>query len=462
MIKNFHQAIHEKFASPAALSGMPEDTPVLVAFSGGADSSALLHMLALYGRATGAKIYAAHVNHMIRGDEADRDEIFCKKTAEALGVELFVLRRDVPAYANETGQSVETAARCVRYEFFDEIMEKHSIPLLATAHNANDNLETILFNITRGCGLSGVCGIPQTRPCKNGTVIRPILSMSKAEILEYCEKSSPEFVTDSTNTDTDYTRNKIRAQIIPALTEINSGVVENASRLASSLKDDSLCLESMADWFLEEMNDDASFEVEKLLGSPAAIANRALMALYGSVSDGASLEYTHIQAIRKLCASAVPHSRLNLPADTDALIENGRLYFVKRAKKDTPPDDFRVTLSEGKNTISQINAEIIIGNSQNAINIYKKSILLYLDFDKISGALIARNRRAGDKIKFKGVNKSVKKLLCDLKIPLSLRYRLPVICDDRGIVAIPFAVISDGYEQRDKQKATRLSFNLLE
>ena len=446
--------IHEKFISPSSLSGLDETAPVLVAFSGGADSSALLNMAAEYGKITGARIYAAHVNHMIRGEEADRDEEFCRKTAEALGVELFVLRRDVPAYARESGKSVETAARDVRYDFFNKLMKEHNIPLLATAHNANDNLETMIFNITRGCGLKGVCGIPDTRRCEGGTVVRPILGMSRREILEYCRENSIEYVTDSTNVDTDYTRNMIRATVIPALEKINGNAVENASRLSESLRNDALCLEGMTDWFLDEMNEDMSFECEKLLGSPPAIANRALMALFGEVSEGETLEAVHVDAIRALCLTARPHSVLNLPCGVDARIERGKLYFEKRRQTCTPPDDFEITLSEGINFISDIHTEIIIGNSQSTKNIYKKSILLYLDSDKICGSLKARNRRAGDKIRSGGMSKSVKKLLCDKKIPLDIRYRLPILCDDEGLLAVPLCCVRDGAEHKQRTDVT--------
>ena len=445
--------IHEKFISPSSLSGLDDKSPVLVAFSGGADSSALLYMMAEYGKITGAKIYAAHVNHMIRGEEADRDEEFCRRTAANLGVEIFILRRDVPAYARESGKSVETAARDVRYGFFNELMKKHNIPLLATAHNANDNLETMIFNITRGSGLRGVCGIPDTRRCESGTVVRPILGMSRREILEYCKQNCIEYVTDSTNVDTDYTRNMIRAEIIPALEKINGNAVENASRLSESLRKDALCLEGMTDWFLDEMNEDMSFECEKILGSPPAIANRALMALFDEVSCGGSLEAVHVEAIRELCRNARPHSVLNLPCGVDAKIEEGKLYFEKRRQAVAPPEDFEIVLSEGINFISDIHTEIIIGNSQKTKNIYKKSILLYLDSDKICGSLKARNRRAGDKIRSGGMNKNVKKILCDKKIPLDTRYRLPILFDDEGLVAVPLCCVRDGAEHKGKTDA---------
>lgn len=463
-MKDSEYYIPERFISPWELAGDTDGASLLVAFSGGADSTALLTMTARYAHECGKKVFAAHVNHMIRGEEADRDEDFCRAFAASLGVELFVCHEDVPTYAREHALSIETAARQIRYGFFDKVMKEHGISLLATAHNANDNLETQIFNLARGCGLAGMCGIPLTRACGGGTVVRPILRMSRREILDFCRKNDLAYVTDSTNTDTDYTRNMIRARIIPLLEEINGAAVENASRLSDTLRDDELCLTGMSDWFLEELNDDASFEIQKLLGSPPAVANRAMRALFAHVSEGANLEHTHVEAIRRLCENAVPHSSLDLPSGVEARIESGRLYFMLHASPPTPAGDYSVDLTEGVNTISDIHAQIIMGNSQNAINIYKKSILMYLDSDKINGTLKARSRKAGDRIMFRGVNKSVKKLLCDLKIPLELRYRLPVICDSDGIVAIPFAAMRDGAELKDgegKPNALQLRFNLL-
>jgi len=125
---------------------------ILLGFSGGADSLCLLHQLCVCRTLYGTRVYAAHVNHGIRGKEADRDEAFCRQTADALGVPLFVHHADVPAYASLHGLSIETAAREVRYAFFDACMKQHGIPQLAVAHTANDNLETVLFHLARGSG----------------------------------------------------------------------------------------------------------------------------------------------------------------------------------------------------------------------------------------------------------------------------------------------------------------------
>lgn len=441
----------EGFTAPHLLSGLPERSSVLVGFSGGADSTALLHLLKKYTEQCGAELYAAHINHCIRGEEADRDEAFCKSFAESLGVRFFSLRADVPKIASQTGESIETAARRVRYNFFDALMKENGIAVLATAHNADDNLETILFNMARGTGLSGLCGIPPCRPCANGIVVRPILNMEKREILNYCSNNQLSFVTDSTNTDTDYTRNKIRAQIIPVMREVNSAAVKNAARMSENLREDSLCIEKLSEGLAEKFGDGYAIDCEKLCASQAAIANRAIIRLYCEVSGGRALERTHVSALRQLAENRVPHSAVSLPSDIEGVIENKKLFFRKKAKAISVPESYEVELKEGSNFISQTNCEIFIGSSHCTKNVYKNSILMSIDSDKIKNGLVARNKRDGDKIRSCGMSKSVKKLMCDKKIPLDLRSRIPMICDGNGIIAIPFVAI------RDEAKAKKTS-----
>ncbi len=438
------------FIPPEQLSGLPKDSAILVGFSGGADSTALLHMLKTYANANGVPLYAAHINHSIRGEEADRDENFCRSLAERLGVVFYSIKIDVPQIAIESGESIETAARRVRYEFFDSLMKKHNIPILATAHNADDNLETIIFNIARGSGLSGISGIPQSRRCNAGMVVRPILGMEKKDIINYCSENGLEFVTDSTNLETEYTRNKIRSVIIPVMRQINDGAVTNAYRMSKTLKDDSLFIESMVTWFCEELGENCEIEVEKLCGSPAAVVNRVLMHLYSHISGGYTLEGTHIDALRVLAQRAVPHSSVSLPCGICGVIENGKLCFVEESNIVKYENiEYSIPLFEGENEISQTNCEIFIGNSHNTKNIYKKSILLSLDFDTIVGELVARSRCGGDKLRIGGMNKSVKKLMNEKKIPLEIRPRLPILCDEQGVVAVPFLGVRDGARIKD-------------
>ena len=455
------------FTPPVELSGLAADTPILVGFSGGADSGALLHLLCRYSKLSGAKIYAAHVNHGIRGEEADRDEEFCRRSAEALGVDLFVLRADVPTLARESGESIELSARRVRYEFFSELMKKHGIPLLATAHNANDNLETLLFNLARGSGLSGLCGIPPRRECDGGLLVRPILQMSREDVLAYCEGNGIEYVTDSTNADTDYTRNKIRARVIPVLKEISSRPERKAAQTSALLRSDSDFILSAADEFYRaHITPDGTLPTAAVSEAHKAIASRAIMRLYGESADkdAESLELVHIDDIIRLCERAVPHSALSLPSKMRAKIEDGQLKIMKQSGvSHGAPESFDVEAAEGNNFVSQINAEIIIGNTQRQINIYKKSIQMTIDSAKIKGMLSLRSRREGDRILMGGMHKSLKKLMCDKKIPLDERYRLPVICDGEEIAAVPFVGVSDTYRAKkdtDTQNTLSIQFYL--
>ena len=454
-----HSKLPKSFTPPHTLAGTKGASSILLGFSGGADSSALLHMLSIYSKELGFKLYAAHINHGIRGEEADRDERFCVETAEKYGVEIFVLKADVPHIAKESGESIETAARKVRYAFFEELMKKHSIPLLATAHNANDDLETVLFNLSRGAGLDGLCGIPECRETGGGLIVRPILKMSREEILEYCDKNSLSFVTDSTNTDTDYTRNKIRAQIIPSLLSVNSAAIKNASRTKEILCADALYLWQEADKFLIKSSKDGKISLKALQKAPSPIFNRALMRAYSDISNGVSLDSVHLESIRKIVVKGEAHSSVDLPSSIEAVIEDGLLF--RKKVKDLQIEPYDIEISHGDNYISQTNCEIIIGNSQRKINVYKKSILLYIDFDKIKGVLRVRNRLAGDRILENGMHKSLKKLACDRKVPLELRSRIPVIYDDEGIVALPFVAVRDGSKTNESNKnAIPLQFYL--
>ena len=156
---------------------------VLVGFSGGADSTLLLTLLA---KESGIRVAAAHLNHGIRGEEALRDENFCIDYCKKLGIDIYVKHSDIPDIAKTHGLTVEEAARNERYKFFNEILNKQGYDCIATAHNADDNAETMIFNLVRGASLSGLCGIPP----KRGRFIRPLLFCERREIEEYCNRDA--------------------------------------------------------------------------------------------------------------------------------------------------------------------------------------------------------------------------------------------------------------------------------
>ena len=195
---------------------------VTVALSGGADSMACLSVLLSLKEELGITVKAAHLNHMIRGEEALRDQEFVKKQCELLGVPLFCERADIPAIAKERGVSTELAAREVRYSFLERVNEG----VIATAHTSSDNFETVLFNLARGSAIDGLCGIPP----KRRIFIRPIILCTREDVEEYCKKENIPFVTDSTNLCDEYTRNKIRHNIVPIFKNLNPSVEKSVLR----------------------------------------------------------------------------------------------------------------------------------------------------------------------------------------------------------------------------------------
>jgi tRNA(Ile)-lysidine synthase len=192
---------------------LPKGGTILAAVSGGADSMCLLHVLINLSARYDLRIEAAHFNHMLRGDESDRDERFVLGECEKLGVPCHVGRGDVSAYARESGMGTEEAGRKLRYDFFYETAKKIGASRIATAHNGDDNCETVIMNMLRGTGLTGLCGIPPVR----GIVIRPLLTVTRSGIEEYLRENNIPHVEDSTNRSDDYTRNRIRHRVIPAL-----------------------------------------------------------------------------------------------------------------------------------------------------------------------------------------------------------------------------------------------------
>lgn len=434
------------FRAPHLLSGKEKNTPILVAYSGGADSGALLDILLHYGKENGAPIYAVHVHHGIRGEEADRDERFCREQAEKYGIPLFVCQYDVPTLAAQRGKSMETTAREVRYECFSRLMCEHQIPLLCTAHHADDNLETILFNLSRGSGLGGICGIPETRDVEGGMLLRPLLAVDRSELLAYCEQRNIPYVTDGTNVQTEYTRNRIRATVVPELKSLCPGATQAAARLAYLLRQDSMCLESMAGWFVEEMREGYAIDAEKLCGSPYAIVSRALMTLYTECSGGKVLEFCHVDALLRLAQRRIPNSSLSLPGKICAVIENGKLVFKPASHPQETQENpsLAFPLTEGKNILSPISCEIIIEKSNSTINVYKNAIKFSIDSATIVGELFVRCRQGGDKLLQNGMHKSIKKQWSEKKIPATLRQRLPILCDQNGILAVPYMGVRDG------------------
>ncbi len=440
----------QKFRDPHSALGTEKTDPILVALSGGADSTALLYMMCVCREKSNFRLCAAHINHNIRteqyNNEALRDESFCRELCDRLGVELFVLSADIPALASEQGESEETVARQVRYNFFAKTMREQNIKILLTAHNADDNLETQIFNLCRGSGAQGISGIPPIRdfPEGDGVIFRPLLSLTKAEILNYCEQNALEYVSDSTNFETEYTRNRIRAKIIPELVNIFGNPQVASQRLSASISEDVDYINSQAKSAYN------SFEGEhiplKAFNSlHIAIRRRILCMGFARVSD-ASLEAVHLNALIQLAQKAVPHASLSLPDGICAKIEQDCIVFEKQSPAVT--QSYKIKLEYGINKIEGTDFVVRISDDQNQNilhidgQIYKLYTSAKLKNVRIS-SLFARSRREGDTVYSGKMTKKLKKLMCDKKVPLLERESLPIITEGDEIIYAPLCAVCD-------------------
>ena len=386
---------------------------VTVALSGGADSMALLCVLLEVKAKLGITVKAAHFNHHIRGQEAQRDENFVKQECRKRGVELFCGGADVPKFASENGLSTELAARKLRYNFLESINEG----VIATAHTASDNLETVIFNLTRGSSAAGLCGIP----IKRDIFVRPLLFCTREQIEEYCKEKSIEFVTDSTNLTDEYARNKIRHNVIPVLKSINPSVERAVLRTTASLKEDTIFLGELAQDYI---NENTTCDNELILNSFSilhlSLAKRVIINYVKKINADISLEAVHIDAILNIIRNT---GSVNLPNGFIAKVQGGKLKVLKSGQEEEKSQFFTKITKVRKN-------EDFFKNINNLL------LKNALDCDKIIGKLEMRTRNAGDSVRLKnrGCTKALNKLYNEYKVPQEDRENLPVLSDDKGVV----------------------------
>ncbi len=377
---------------------------VTVALSGGADSVALLHFMCSLKDELQITVKAAHLNHLIRGDEAKRDEDFVKELCKNMGVELFCERVDIPKIAKERKESIELCARRERYEFFSRIAEGK----VATAHTASDNAETLLLNLTRGSGIKGLCGIPP----KRDNFIRPLIFCTRQQIEDYCKENQLSFVTDSTNLENAYTRNKLRHKAVPVLRDINANLEDTLTRTVLSLSEDNYALDIMAEELLFKSEADNGLVVLDLKNQPAAIVKRVIIKYVGSLYKDLSLDSLHINGLYDVLLNG---GKISLPERLYGICEKG--VFSVNHGESTPKKVFKVEISK----IPNVN------------NLFANDCL---DCDRIIGGVTVRTRQNGDTIRLKnrGCTKTLNKLFTENKTPVALRDSVPVIADDEGVV----------------------------
>lgn len=421
---------------------LPEDCDsVLCAVSGGADSVFMLHVLKSLCGSRGIKLCAAHFEHGIRGEESRRDAEFTEKLCETLGVECIIEHGNVPEFAEKNRMGLEEAARRLRYEFLEEAAEKLSCRYIATAHNADDNAETLLFNLARGAGGKGLCGIPPVR----GNIIRPVINITRAEIERYLKENSVPHVEDSTNASDDYSRNLIRHRVMPVLREINPLFSSAVSRTTELIRQDDDCLSRLAEGFVEKHFDGDSVPAKELYALHPAIASRVIRQILGE--NTASVHVASVLALAdttELSFADIPGRRIRA--------EQGRIYFKDSIAYTIPETE----LVPGE-TVEISGAGIII---KTAIGIFDPEIhdsltTFHLKYENICHSLSLTGRKAGDSFSpcGRGCTKSLKKLFLERKMPQSERDRTAVIRDGDKIAAVSGFGIDSRYKCSPGDKA---------
>lgn len=420
---------------------------VMVAFSGGKDSVSLLYALKNISEKLSFSVIAAHINHGIR-TTADRDLCFASDFCKKNKIEFYSDKADIPQISKTLGKGIEETAREVRYELLQNLAKSVRAELIATAHNMNDNAETVLFNIARGTGLNGVSGILE----KRDNIIRPLLGFTRAEIEDYVNCCGLENVEDETNEDTDYIRNYIRHKIMPLFDKVNPNIVKNIYRLSQTAKQDTDLLDLLAkEGQSVDVNDHSSIKARK-------IANDFF------VLNGKSLEKTHIDSVLEAVAKSKCSKKqlyISLPGDFEAVISDGNYKIIKTETKTySEAIPALVELKQGFNDFGSW--RVFIGENKpektddcayNEEIIYNYLTLCALDFDKISKCVYARNRRQSDCFICNGINRNIKKCFIDKKIPLEERDKIPVICDNEGIIFVPYIGIADRVYTKSPKKA---------
>ena len=431
--------IYSTAEETVTLYGMDEyiNSGVLVGLSGGADSVMLLCFLVEYRRRTrDFPMLAVHVNHGIRGEEADADEEFSRRISEALGVEFISVKCDVPRLARESGKGIEETARNARYSAFQDIISGRSdINAIAVAHNSDDNAETVLLNIMRGSGSRGAAGI---RPVRDN-VIRPLIRVCKRDILSALSSSAIPYITDSTNLSTEYKRNYVRHEIMPRLCEMTPSPEKMMQRLSENLRADDDYITGVAEEFLRGRE---CVPREELRTLHSAVFVRVLDIMSNRVS--ASVSSHSLLAIRELLSK--DNFSYSLIGGASFVCEGG-LCSVKR-ECDFNSCDYRFEISDGENNLSPFDADLILSDTKvdkTYLNVYKFSIQANISSAIINGNLYLRPKLDGDTVVYGGMTHKLKKLFNDRKIPPSKRSLIPILCDERGVVWVPgFGVRDDG------------------
>ncbi|MCD6083403.1 tRNA lysidine(34) synthetase TilS [Candidatus Aerophobetes bacterium] len=425
---------------------------VLVGISGGPDSTALLHLLSRLKDEYELQLWAAHLNHKIRGREAEKEARWTEQFARKLKVPIIMDSFDVPLLAARKKLSLEEAARQARYDFFERIADRLKIDKIALGHTASDQVETILMRLIRGCGLDGLSGIPPVR----GKIVRPLIRTFRGEIEEYCSENSLHPCTDSSNKDVFLLRNRIRLKLIPYLREnYNPQICRVLFQIGEILREENDFFrretEKVFNSLCEEKEKDRiALGVQKLNGLHLALRRRAVREAIRLIRGSTrGVEFDHINSALKI--SEEGRGRLSLPGGISVRIDSGNLLFEKRRREEEIAFE-RLLNVPGRTDLPEVglvfDTEIIY---QRPTSFASGGYEAYLDLDKLKRPLFLRKRKEGDKFQPLGMRgrKKIKDFFIDLKIPREERDKIPLLISKDRIAWIV------GYRLDENFKVTR-------
>ena len=452
---------------------------VLAGVSGGADSVCLFRILNELSGVLGFELVVVHINHMIR-EEAVTDAEFVEGLCKEKGVRFFRRDIDIPALSEESGESEEEIGRNARYNAFEEIageLEKESSKrvVIATAHNRNDQAETMLHNLFRGSKLKGLAGIKYSRKRGKHELVRPILMLERNQIEEYLSENGYTWRTDKTNHTDEYTRNRIRHNILPvAIEQVNNGALRHVAETADYLAEVDKYLDDQADLVEEKITtkekDGFSYDCKELRKTPEIIRHRIYMRgierTYPHIKD---VTAAHILGLDHLIENDEGSARLNLPYHVVANRVYDKLTF-SLDKSETSDGDMGDKVEEyviDKDSLEAGRELKIhcpgIGDVSFRIDFYDKADKIpcgeytkWFDYDKIKDGILFRKRRAGDTICIGKGRKTLKKFMIDEKIPSNKRNELFVLADGDMILWVP------GYRIGSDYKVTEDTSRILE
>ena len=378
---------------------------VTCAVSGGADSVALVYAMKLLAPKLGITVSAAHFNHGLRGQESDDDEAFVRRFCDLHDIDLQVGSGRVVAGK----KGLEAAARNARYDFLRSLPGK-----IATAHTADDNAETVLMHMVRGTGLKGLGGINPI----NGNVIRPMLEITRQDVLDFLQEYHLQWVNDSSNDTDQFLRNRLRHHLMPLLRQENPKICENLSAMALRLRQDAAYLDAQAEQA-------KTTDVQLLQQQPEALRLRVL----SSLLEGWGVpepEAEHIGLADKLVYSDKPSAKASFPGG----VTISRCYDALEKIGQGSPIPVTQLPCPGSVEFPQCGVRILCEPAQ-AIHTEKDHFTVALQ-----GQLVIRSRQSGDKLRRSGGTKTLKELFIDSKIPASQRDRIPVLADEKGVVAV--------------------------